>query len=155
MKGFLRFFPRTLQLPLILPAVPGIENRGSIQNRRAEDISFLHRIDQDRQTVAISANKVECDFVDEPLHMQKGGEVRLIEDLASNGQEVLKTLACDEFYALIAGPVKKGLIYFGERAVEQRGDIATRRVLIQILEGFLQQLLVNAPVCLRVICQNL
>src|SRR5919199_6808144 len=110
MKGFLRFFPRTLQLPLILPAVPGIENRGSIQNRRAEGISFLHRIDQDRQMAAILTNQIECDFVNEPLHAQQWGVVRLIEDLASNRQEVLIALACQEFNALIACPVKKGLI---------------------------------------------
>ena len=87
------------------------------------------------------AKEVEGNLVYKALHVQQRGVVRLVEDPASNRQEILKPLACEKLVALVAGPGEKGLIDLRKDTVGKCGYITTGRMLIQIFETLLQKLL--------------
>jgi hypothetical protein len=68
------------QLAFVASPVGRVEQRDSVEQRRAARVAPLPRIHQHREDPAVSPNELERDFVREALHLQQRGIMRLVVD---------------------------------------------------------------------------
>src|SRR3712207_9434581 len=64
-----------------------------------------------------------------PLHLQQRRVMRLVEDPAAGGEELVEALAADEVLSLVARPGQEGLVDSEDGPPGERREIAARGVL--------------------------
>ena len=126
---------RLKQLPLVPTAVGCIEHRHADEPHVSGVVASLDSVDQDGEGGAVRAHKVERNLIEEALHSQQRGEVRLVIDLPRDVQKVLEPLPV-KLRALMPQPCEQGLVDLGNPAFRIRRHIAARRTLKKVLQIF-------------------
>ena len=78
-----------------------------MNQRAAIRIPLLDRVDQHRQGPSTGTDQIEGDLVHKALHPQERCEVRLVEDPAADGQQVLEAPVPDQILPVMPIQVRK------------------------------------------------
>ena len=89
--------------------------------------------------LAVGADHLDRDLAHRPLHPQQRRVVRLVEDPAAGGEQVLEPPAADEVLPPVAGPGQEGLVDLDDEPAGERREIAAGGVLVEVLGVLLEQ----------------
>jgi hypothetical protein len=95
--------------------------------------------DQHGQPGAVGGLQLQGHAADLALHAEQRREVGLVVQLAADGEQVGEVPAADEFVPGVPEPAQQRGVDLGDLAVQQRGQVAARRVLVQVLGAVLEQ----------------
>jgi hypothetical protein len=130
--GGLGGVPGEQQLPLVAAPLGGVEDGGTDRLRVAGGVPAHHRVDQGGQLAAVRADHVEGHLVHVVLHAQQRRVVGFVVDLAAGAEQIAEPAVTDQVGAPVAGPVQERLVDLDDGAVGQRGQIAARRMLVEV-----------------------
>ena len=115
------------ELTLILAAVDGVKDRHVVEDRLA--LTAHDGVDQRRQRPPATADEIELHLGDRPLHLQQRQPVRLVEDLAAHGEEILQSLAA-QLGRAEAQPGAQGAVHREDGTVASRRQETARSVVV-------------------------
>lgn len=133
------FLPGAQQLGFVGAAVAGVEDGGADQQWLPVAAGLDRGGHQYRQTAAVGRLEFQSDSADLSLHAQQRSEVRLVVEPASHGEQIGERLVADQVATSVAQPVEQRSVDLRDRAVQQGGEIAARRTLVQVFRAVFQQ----------------
>ena len=125
---------------LALVPAPGrrLEQRRPHEHGRPGLVAQLHGVDQAREHRAVGPQHVERHLPHRALHAQQRRQVGVVEDLAADREQIPEARA-EDVVGRPAGPGAEGAVDLDDPAVGQRGEVAHRRVLVEIGRVLLEQ----------------
>lgn len=127
------------QFRLVGAAVAGVEDGGADQQRPAVAAGLDGGGHQHGQPAAVGRLEFEGDPADLALHAQQRAEVGLVVEAAAHGQQIGEGPPAHQVAVVVAEPVEQCRVDLRDGAVQQRGEVAARRVFVQVLGAVLQE----------------
>lgn len=134
---------RAEELSFVAPAIGCVEDRQPQDSRTVEIVPDERRVHEYRKPLGVGPDELERHLPDLALHVQERSEMRFPVDPASRREQLDESLPHQQLAPFVAEPAQERLVDLDERPVRQRGHVAGRRMLVEVLCVLREQALLD------------